>query len=105
MVPENFLENLQFIHPRDIVKLIKREDRPKTGIRWVLKNEVRPVDLYCYLGARFGQPNGIQNFLSILWKISILQSSLLSQTLETHCSLGREPDLFQKGIFLFIGIK
>jgi hypothetical protein len=63
MLPENFLESLQFIHPRDIVELIKREDRPKTGIRWVLKNEVRPVDLYCYLGARFGQPNGIQNFL------------------------------------------
>ena len=31
--------------------------------RWVLKNEVRPIDLYCYLAARFGTPNGIQNFL------------------------------------------
>jgi hypothetical protein len=32
-------------------------------MQWVLKNEVKPVDLYCYLGARFGAPNGIQNFL------------------------------------------
>jgi hypothetical protein len=63
MLPEAFLERLEFIHPRDIVELLKREDRPKAGVRWVLKNEVRPVDLYCYLGARFGRPNGIQNFL------------------------------------------
>jgi len=27
-----------------------------------LTNEVRPSDIYCYLGARFGHPNGLQNF-------------------------------------------
>ena len=30
---------------------------------WALRDEVRPVDLYCYLWARFGPPNGFQNFL------------------------------------------
>src|SRR6266853_1222605 len=62
-LPEDFLAKLEFIHPKDIVGLLQKKDRPKLGTRWVLKNEVRPVDLYCYLGARFGQPNGIQNFL------------------------------------------
>src|SRR5438034_7671325 len=36
---------------------------PKGGGTIELRNEVRPVDLYCYLGARFGPPNGFQNFL------------------------------------------
>lgn len=29
---------------------------------WTLGNEIRPSDLYCYLGSRFGTPNGLQNF-------------------------------------------
>ncbi|RYF80036.1 MAG: hypothetical protein EOO29_15265 [Comamonadaceae bacterium] len=28
-----------------------------------LRNELKPVDLYCYFWARFGAPNGVQNFL------------------------------------------
>ena len=43
--------------------MFQAKERLKVGTRWVLKNEVRPVDLYCYFGARFGAPNGIQNFL------------------------------------------
>ncbi len=62
-LPDDFLSKLEFIHPKDILELLGKEDRPKLGTRWVLKNEIRPVDLYCYLGGRFGQPNGIQNFL------------------------------------------
>jgi len=30
---------------------------------WKWRSEVSPADLYCYLGARFGRPNGPQNFL------------------------------------------
>jgi len=62
-LPSDFLSKLEFVHPKDIIELLQRKGRPKLGARWVLKNEIRPVDLYCYLGARFGQPNGIQNFL------------------------------------------
>jgi len=62
-LPSDFLPNLAFVHPKDIVDILQRNDRPKAGARWILKNEIRPVDLYCYLGARFGAPNGIQNFL------------------------------------------
>ena len=62
-LPEDFVSKLEFIHPKDIIELLRKKDRPKGGTRWVLKNEIPPVDLYCYLGSRFGQPNGIQNFL------------------------------------------
>jgi len=30
---------------------------------WIFRNELRPSDLFCYLGARFGKPNGFQNYL------------------------------------------
>ncbi len=62
-IPSDFVERFEFIHPKDIIALLQSKERPKAGTRWILKNEVRPVDLYCYLGARFGAPNGIQNFL------------------------------------------
>lgn len=29
----------------------------------VVRSQMRPVDVYCYLVARFGRPNGFQNFL------------------------------------------
>lgn len=29
----------------------------------VVRSQLKPVDLYCYLMARFGEPNGFQNFL------------------------------------------
>lgn len=43
--------------------LLQSPDRPQFETYWPLKNEIKPVDLYCYLYARFGPPNGIQNFL------------------------------------------
>ena len=59
-----FIKRLAFVHPKDYISIIEGEDsRPHVNTRWELVNEIRPVDLYCYLGARFGQPNGLQNFL------------------------------------------
>jgi hypothetical protein len=29
----------------------------------IIRSQLRPVDMYCYLVARFGNPNGFQNFL------------------------------------------
>jgi len=62
-IPTNFFDNLEFVHPKDIVDIFSANDRPSPGFRWIFKNELRPIDLYCYFGSRFGQPNGIQNFL------------------------------------------
>jgi hypothetical protein len=42
-------------------------DQPREGRQTrhmlVVRSHLRPIDLYCYLVARFGQPNGFQNFL------------------------------------------
>jgi len=58
-----FVSELEAIHPKELMRLLQSEDRPHFETYWTLKNEIRPVDLYCYLYARFGPPNGIQNFL------------------------------------------
>ena len=39
-----------------------RPDAPSRSTL-VIKSKLKPFDMYCYLVARFGQPNGIQNFL------------------------------------------
>lgn len=62
-LPSDFLASLSCPPPRELLEAMKREDRPKGGARWVLRNEIAPSDLYCYFWARFGPPNGIQNFL------------------------------------------
>lgn len=59
----DFVASLKGAHPKEFLEDMTRENRPKLGHRWVLRNEIAPSDLYCYLGARFGAPNGFQNFL------------------------------------------
>lgn len=63
MLPYHFVGSLRFIHPRDLISSITAGSRPQATAMVQLRNEVRPVDLYCYLGARFGVPNGVHNFL------------------------------------------
>jgi hypothetical protein len=59
----NFVAELEAIHPKELIKQLQADDRPHFDTYWTLKNEIKPADLYCYLYARFGPPNGIQNFL------------------------------------------
>jgi hypothetical protein len=56
-----FVRDLVVVHPKELIDLLKRDNRPSFDDPWRLKNEIRPVDIYCYFGARFGAPNGIQN--------------------------------------------
>lgn len=58
-----FINELKVIHPKNLIEQLRADDRPHFCMFWKLKNEIKPVDLYCYLFARFGPPNGIQNFL------------------------------------------
>jgi hypothetical protein len=44
------LEVIEAIQARPWKELISTID---------IRNEVRPADLFCYLGARFGRPNGL----------------------------------------------
>src|SRR6185436_10486215 len=62
MLPKNFVQQLRFMHPLDIFAMVTANTWPSGGAMLQLRNEVRPVDLYCYLGARFGPPNGPSNF-------------------------------------------
>ena len=39
------------------------ENCPKGWHSFRIGNEIKPSDLYCYLHARYGSPNGLQNFL------------------------------------------
>jgi hypothetical protein len=59
----DFLASLEYLHPQQVVDLFRAENRPRGSRRWTITNEIKPVDLYCYLCARFGPPNGIQNWL------------------------------------------
>jgi hypothetical protein len=58
-----FISELKAIHPKNLIEQFRADDRPGFFTFWNLKNEIKPVDLCCYLVARFGPPNGIQNFL------------------------------------------
>lgn len=58
-----FIAELEPIHPKALIEQLRSEDRLQFDTCWTLKNELKPIDLYCYLFARFGPPNGIQNFL------------------------------------------
>ncbi len=47
----------------EVIAELKKENRSPRVSCLVLRNEIPPSDLYCYLYARFGRPNGPQNFL------------------------------------------
>ncbi|MBI2783090.1 MAG: hypothetical protein HYX64_03260 [Gammaproteobacteria bacterium] len=50
-------------NPKCLANILLGESRPKGAAILEIGNEIKPVDLYCYLYAKFGPPNGMQNFL------------------------------------------
>jgi hypothetical protein len=67
-IPDGYVASFEYIHPKELLEELKSltESRkmgpPVPSTIWAVHNELPPSDLYCYLGARFGKPNGIQNF-------------------------------------------
>lgn len=61
-LPDNFLSVLTCPHPKAIFERLQRAPKCKGVTFWKWRSEVNPADLYCYLSARFGRPNGPQNF-------------------------------------------
>ena len=57
-----YLNNLEYLSPENIAEILSSKDRPKFEISWMIENQISPADLFCYLHARFGPPNGVQNF-------------------------------------------
>ncbi|MER8447386.1 hypothetical protein NKH52_29875 [Mesorhizobium sp. M1066] len=51
---------------QEVVEWVTRDRKPKKkkgGAILAVRSRLRPVDIYCYLKARFGEPNGFQDFL------------------------------------------
>lgn len=62
MKTDKILEGSEAMAPACIARIISGGRLPKSGgAIWRLGNEIKPSDLYCYLYARFGPPNGLQN--------------------------------------------
>lgn len=59
----NYFLELEVIPPKLLAKILIEKLQPKGFMGWILKNEIRPVDIYCYLFAKYGPPNGFMNFL------------------------------------------
>ncbi|MFC4260053.1 hypothetical protein ACFOZ5_13595 [Marinobacter lacisalsi] len=59
---EDYFLNLEAVHPSCLAKILLGDKLPKGGEVWEFTNEIKPIDLYSYLYAKYGQPNGMQNF-------------------------------------------
>jgi len=57
------LSALEAPHSKRVAALMLNEHRPKGTICIKIGNEIRPIDIYCYLYAKYGSPNGLQNLL------------------------------------------
>lgn len=56
-------DNSEAIATGCLLNIMKSETRPKGWSSYGIGNEIKPSDLYCYLYAKFGAPNGLQNLL------------------------------------------
>lgn len=61
--PIDKLDSWQAMNLERMQKMLKEELPLKNFGRWVFTNDISPLDLYVYLKARFGLPNGFQMFL------------------------------------------
>ncbi|KFE47496.1 hypothetical protein [Pseudomonas congelans] len=59
----DYFLGFEFLSPTCLINIMKGDKLPKNGLIWELTNEIKPVDLYCYLNAKYGPPKGIQTLL------------------------------------------
>ncbi|MDO7473642.1 hypothetical protein Q5X58_15630 [Acinetobacter baumannii] len=55
--------NMQYICTLSFLKKLKNDGPRKNTETWEITNEIKPIDLYCYLTAKFGPPNGLLTLL------------------------------------------
>lgn len=41
------------------MNILRGDKLPQNGLMWELNNEIKPVDIYCYLNAKYCPPNGM----------------------------------------------
>ena len=58
-IPSLFVQSLVAPHTKDLVDEELSKKKQGKGSRWVLDASLKPADLYIYLKARFGPPNGV----------------------------------------------
>ena len=58
-----FMDNFYPVAPKVIINLYADKKNPRVSGIVSLENEIFPSDLYCYLYAKYGPPNGLQNIL------------------------------------------
>lgn len=86
-IPSLFVQSLIAPNTKDLVdeELSKKKKRGK-GSRWVLDTSLTPADLYIYLKARFGPPNGL---------IMIVRGSHSDNFIQWHYTLKSGPSYFE----------
>lgn len=63
-LPSDFVASLEYPSTKEILQRTQAPRLPTHPSAYLeLRNELKPIDLYCYFWARFGPPNGLQNFL------------------------------------------
>lgn len=58
-----YFTDLKALHPRQLIEIFESKAHAPLLEAWEFTDELKPLDLYCYLHAKYGPPNGIQNFL------------------------------------------
>ncbi|KMT56622.1 hypothetical protein [Pseudomonas fildesensis] len=58
---DTYFIDLQAIPTGCVAKIVAGGLLPKNEMRWEFTNEIKPLDLYCYLYAKYGEPNGLLN--------------------------------------------
>lgn len=58
-----YFTDLKAPHPLQLIEIFDKKTHAPLLEVWEFTDELKPLDLYCYLHAKYGPPNGIQNFL------------------------------------------
>jgi hypothetical protein len=58
-----YFTELKALHPRNLNEIFQERTHDPLLEVWEFVDEFKPIDLYCYFYAKYGPPNGIQNFL------------------------------------------
>ena len=89
-LPADFVESLRPIETKEVFKAFTEKPWGDLLAPLEIGNELRPADLFCYLGARFGPPNGVQN---------ILRSDSSDNLIHWDWTLGHE-----RGVIVILGL-
>lgn len=54
--------NMKYIEPLTYLQNLKENGPFNNQEVWEITNEIKPIDLYCYLNTKFGLPNGLLNY-------------------------------------------